>query len=166
MSRINIAITGALARPRSAVAELINATSNGHFVEWITFETHYLVCAKADSLKAKKAARLGTAVISENELNEYLVVGLFPSTELPERPERHHHNFPEIEWTDKLEPEIWLMTYCDAKGNTTIRKVLVTSIGFSANLHTDRWIGGFDGPQFKTWRQDRIVEAEVLSGGG
>jgi hypothetical protein len=42
MSQINVAITGALTLPRSKVAERINATSNGHFVEWVTFETHDL----------------------------------------------------------------------------------------------------------------------------
>jgi hypothetical protein len=158
---INIAITGTLSKPRAMVAELIDATENGHFVEWVTYETHYLVCAKADSLKAKKAARLGTAVIHEDELNEYLMLGRFPSTKLPERPERHN-NFPEIEWTDKASPEFYLLTYRDARENTTIRKVWITSIGYSVEDPTTRWMGGYDSPQFKTWRADRIIELEVL----
>jgi hypothetical protein len=63
----NVAISGALSEPRSKVAELINATENARFVEALTLNTHYLVCAKADSGKAKKAARWGPTVISERE---------------------------------------------------------------------------------------------------
>ena len=55
---INVAITGTLSQPRAKVAELINATENARFVDSVTLNTHYLVCAKADSGKAKKAARL------------------------------------------------------------------------------------------------------------
>ena len=159
---INVAITGTLSQPRSKVAEQINATENAHFVESVTLNTHYLVCAKSDSGKAKKAARLGTSVISEAEMNEYITSGRFPSTTLPDVPQRLHHHFPEIEWEDKVEQERCLMTYCDAVGQTSIRTVLVVSTGHTIDNPNVKWIGGFDGPQFKTWRQDRIIELEVL----
>jgi hypothetical protein len=158
---INVAITGTLGQPRAKIAELINTTENAQFVEWLSLQTHYLVCAKADSGKAKKAARWGTAVISEGEMNEYISAGRFPSTTLPDAPQRHN-NFPEIEWRDKAQHERCLMTYCDAVGQTTIRTVLVVSSGHTIGRPDVKWIGGFDGPQFKTWRQDRIAELEVL----
>jgi hypothetical protein len=144
------------------VGHLIDATANGQFVKWLSYETHYLVCAKADSQKAKKAARLGTTVISEGELRDCLAAGRFPSTKLPEKPEWHVNNFPEIEWTHVDPHELYLMTYCDARGNTTIRRVLTVSAGHTIGFPTEQWIGGFDGPQFKTFRRDRIVELEGL----
>jgi hypothetical protein len=55
-----------------------------------------------------------------------------------------------------------MMTYSDALGNTTIRTILVISTGHTVDNPNVKWIGGFDGPQFKTWRQDRIIELEIL----
>ena len=98
-------------------------------------------------------------------MNEYLAAGQFPSTRLPEAPQRLQHNFPEIEWEDKPEREPCLLTYCDAAGRTTIRTILVVSTGHTIDRPDVKWIGGFDGPQFKTWRQDRIIELEVLQSG-
>ena len=161
---INVAITGTLGQPRSKVAELINSTENAQFVESLTLHTHYLVCAKSDSGKAKKAARWGTAVITEREMNEHIATGRFPSTRLPVAPQRPNH-FPEIEWQDKVVHERCLLTYCDAFGQTTIRTVLVISSGHTIDRPDVKWIGGFDGPQFKTWRQDRIIELELLPPG-
>ena len=160
---IFVAITGTLSQPRSEVEQLIDATANGQFVKWLTYQTHYLVCAKGDSQKAKKAARLGTAVISEAEMRDYLAAGRFPSTELPKRPEWHVNNFPEIEWTHIDPHELYLMTYCDARKNTTIRRVLAVSTGHTIGYPSEKWMGGFDGPQFKTFRQDRIVELEGIA---
>lgn len=159
---VNVAITGALRQPRSKVAELINSTANGRFVESITYDTHYLVTTLATSKKVIKAARLGTAVISEDELRAYITDGRFPSTQLPVRPSYSSNNFPDIAWSYKTGRGIYLLTYCDANGNTTVRQVLATATGYSKHEPCREWLGGYDGPVFKTWRRDRIVELEFL----
>jgi hypothetical protein len=155
--KIRVAITGPLSQPRKAVAQLINSTQNATYVDSVTFDTHYLVCAKADSKKAKKAARLGTAVISELELLQYLSDSVFPDTELPQKPTHYANNFPEIAWDSvDPDPQVWVLGYEDARGNQSIRSILITGLGHSVHDPDTRWVGGYDGPTFKTWRRDRI----------
>jgi hypothetical protein len=97
-------------------------------------------------------------------MNEYITAQRFPSTKLPDIPQRPNC-FPEIEWQDKAEHELCLITYCDAAGQMTVRTVLVVSTGNTIDHPNVKWIGAFDGPHFKTWRQDRILELEVLPSG-
>jgi hypothetical protein len=142
------------------MAERINATTNGLFVPSVTFETHYLVCEKHDSQKALKAAKLGTAIISEAELEGYLASGIFPSTKLPIAP-KHVNNFPDILWVEHA-PRLYLLTYCDRDGNNSVRMIAATGEGHTANNKEARWIGGYDGPTFKTWRKDRIISMQSV----
>lgn len=159
--RINVAITGTLSEPRSKAAEQINSTFNGLFVENINLHTHYLVCEKHDSKKARKAALYGTAVISEAELRKMLSLSVFPSVALPTYAVHRPNNFPEIEWTDIYEtPSIGVLTYQDSDGNYSIRTIAATAIGVSGD---HAWLGAYDGPDFKTFRKDRIVSLEPLN---
>lgn len=161
-AKINVAITGELSEPRSAYAERINSTSNGRYVPSLTLETHYLVASKFDSKKAKKAARYGTAIIEEPELQSYLLDGNFPTLALPEKP-AHSNNFPEIFWDTVYEkPRKYLLTYKDGGGNGSVRTIICTGEGHTLDKPSTRWVGGYDGESFKTWRQDRIVELEEL----
>ncbi|MBB5057463.1 hypothetical protein HDF16_002169 [Granulicella aggregans] len=150
LSRVNVAITGALSEPRSRFAELINASTNGCFVEYLNLQTHYLVCAKHDSQKARKAALYGTAIISEAELREILADGVFLETALPAYAAHRLDNFPGA-------PH--MLTYRDGSGNYSVRTVAVTGRG-ACSKH--EWIGAYDGSRFKTFRADRVVTFERL----
>lgn len=161
--KMKIAITGTLRIPRVEVAALINQTSNGSFVETVTFQTRYLVTATTDSNKAKKAARIGTSVIGEQELFQYISDGCFPNTALPPAPIHDGNNFPEIVWVEMCEPpETYLLEYRDAKGNWSIRTVRATGKGHTEGDSEIQWLGGYDGPTFKTWRRDRILSLELV----
>ena len=160
LSRVNVAITGALSEPRSRVAELINASTNGCFVEYLNLQTHYLVCANHDSQKARKAALYGTAIISEAELRDILSGGIFPLTALPIYAAHQPNNFHEITWTEVYDPGAsHMLTYCDGSGNYSVRTVAVTGRG-ACSKH--EWIGAYDGPHFKTFRSDRVISLERL----
>jgi hypothetical protein len=52
------------------------------------------------------------------------------------------------------------------QGYTTICTVLVITTGHTVDNPNVKWIRGFDGPQFKTWRQDRIIELEIRASDG
>lgn len=154
--KINIAITGTLSEPRAEVAKQINATTNGRFVESVTLETHYLVCEKYDSQKARKAGVYGTAIISEAELREFLAGGSFPSIALPTYFPPHPNNFPEIIWSELWNPPRWFrLTYRDAVGRVSVRTIIATAA-------CEGWIGAYDGPHFKTFRTDRIILLEAI----
>jgi len=143
-------------------AEKIDASSNGRFVKSVTLDTHYLVATKFDSFKAKKAARLGTTVISEQDLLGYLGSGVFPETALPEKPV-HQNHFPEIEWSKIYDPaRTYLLTYIDALGNGSIRRIVATAEGNTVGNPSVRWLAAYDGEGFKTWRFDRIKELEII----
>ena len=158
--QVNVAVTGALSEPRSRVAELINASTNGCFVEYLNLQTHYLVCAKHDSQKARKASLYGTAIISEAELRDILANGIFPLTALPIYAVHQPNNFPEITWTEVYDPGApHILTYCDGSGNYSVRMVAVTGRGICSE---HEWIGVYDGPRFKTFRSDRVVSLERL----
>ncbi len=157
---INIAITGALSEPRAKVAARINATSNGRFTDNLNLETHYLVCEKHDSKKARKAALYGTAIISEAELRGFLDLGEIPSVELPKFTPHHPNNFPTIAWSEVWDPaRVYLLTYSDANGNISMRTVAATGRGGDG---TYEWMAAYDGPTFKTFRSDRILSLEML----
>jgi hypothetical protein len=165
MSIVRVAITGTLSIPRKRVAELINQTSNGEFVESVTYETHYLVSAITTSKKVRKAADIGTSVIGEAELMRYISEGIFPETRLPERPD-HPGGFPEIFWVEKFPGgRLFLLDYVDRNGEISIRTILATATGYTLGSEDQRWIGGYDGPNFKTWRQDRIVNLQEIAFG-
>lgn len=150
-SRINIAITGPLWEPRNEVALKINATRNGNFVESINLGTHYLVCEKHDSKKARIAERYGTAVISGEQLQHFLEVGEFPSVSLPKYTPARPSNLPNIQWTDFYDPARWYrLVYRDAEGFLSARTIIATAA-------CDGWLGAYDGPEFKTFRSDRII---------
>jgi hypothetical protein len=158
LSVINVAVTGALSEPRARIAELIDATSNGKFVEDVNLATSYLVCEKHDSKKAKKAAKYGTTVIGEAELREILKANTFPDVALPDYTPHHPNNFPLITWTHVYEPpKRFLLTYEDVNGHRSIRTIVATGTGSDGRYD---YLGGYDGPTFKTFRNDRIIEKE------
>ncbi len=162
--KLRVAITGTLWAPRAEVAELINATSNAVFVPSVNYDTHYLAASITSSKKVRKAALLGTTVIGEIELRQYIESGSFPSTQLPARPIHRPDNFPEIMWIERYPEGIpHLLEYRDAAGLYSIRTIIVTGTGYSLGDRSISWVGGYDGPTFKTWRGDRIINLEMRS---
>ncbi len=156
MKRVGVAITGTLSAPRKVVSARINASSNGCYHDCVKVDTHYLVSSIQDSGKVRDAAKRGTAIISERELDRFVAEDHFPPTELPNRPQ-HVSNLPDIAWeTIASEPEIWCIGYTDAQGEFSIRTVAITGFGATAGKPEVRWIGAYDGPNFKTFRRDRI----------
>lgn len=149
-----VAITGTLSISRKEAAALIDSTSNARFRPDVSYQTNYLVAARFDSGKARKAAKIGITIIKESEMLEYVRTGRFPETSTLTRPP-HANNFPEIEWSLKHSPSLpYFLEYEGANGVITPRYVMVVGEGRGSNGQD--YIGAFDGEWFKTFRRDRI----------
>jgi hypothetical protein len=159
-SMLQVAITGTLALPRREAAALIDSTFNAHFHAKVTFQTNYLVAAILDSDKARKAAKMGVAIITEAKMMQYVAAGMFPENAAPMRPVRVS-KFPHIEWTLQHESgHPCFIEYEDASGIVLQRYVIVHSEGRGGNGHD--YIGAMDGDGFKTFRRDRFRRLEYL----
>jgi hypothetical protein len=151
---LSVAITGTLSVPRKEAAALIDSTDNARFHPDVTYQTNYLVAARFDSGKARKAAQIGVAIITEAEMMGYVQAGCFPEANAPTRPP-HINNFPEIEWPANHGPGIpYYLEYEGKDGVITPRYVLVVNEGRGSNGQD--YIGAFDGEWFKTFRKDRL----------
>jgi hypothetical protein len=160
---MQIAITGTLSMPRKEAVRLIESRTGATFSEQVTYDTNYLIAARFDTNKARRAAALGVTVISEADFLAFVEQGAFPPNRLPERPKRPHENhFPDITWTDVFDPEpTVLMTYRDADGVQSQRFVTITCKGMGSN--SVEYIGGYDAECFKTFRTERILAIEHLT---
>lgn len=151
---LSVAITGTLSVPRKEAAALIDSTSNARFHPDVSYQTNYLVAARFDSGKARKAAQIGVTIITEAEMMGHVKAGRFPETATPTRPP-HVNNFPDIEWSVKQNPGLpYFLEYEGTDGVITPRYVLVVSEGRGSNGQD--YIGAFDGEWFKTFRKDRL----------
>lgn len=151
---LSVAITGTLSVPRKNAAALIDSTANARFHPDVSYQTNYLVAARFDSGKARKAAQIGVRIITESEMMEYVNAGRFPETNTPTRPP-HVNNFPEIEWSVKHTPGLpYYLEYEGSDGAITPRYVLVVCEGRGNNGQD--YVGAFDGEWFKTFRRDRL----------
>jgi hypothetical protein len=160
---MRIAITGTLSMPRKEAIDLIESRTSAEFSEHVTFDTNYLVAARFDTNKARRAAKIGVSVISESDFVQFVAEGAFPPNRLPDRPKyvRESH-LPDITWEELFDPEVTvLMHYRDADGVESHRFVTMTCKGFGDN--GVEYIGGFDAERFKTFRRERIVAIEHLS---
>jgi hypothetical protein len=155
-----VAITGTLSVPRKEAAALIDSTSNARFHPDLSYQTNYLVAARFDSKKARKAAKIGITIITETEMQEYVKAGRFPETSTPAQPS-HVNNFPEIEWSMKHSPGLpYFLEYVGTDGMITPRYVMVVGEGRGSNGQD--YIGAFDGEWFKTFRRDRLRTYQPL----
>lgn len=151
---ISVAITGTLSISRKQAASLIDSTSNARFHPDVSYRSNYLVAARFDSGRARKAAQIGVIIITESEMLQYVKAGRFPDTGTPTRPP-HINNFPEIKWSLKHDPGLpYFLEYESADGVVTPRYVFVTCEGRGSNGQD--YIGAFDGEWFKTFRRDRL----------
>ena len=75
---VTFCITGSLAMVRAEAIELVENKTNAKFVSKVNGNTDYLVSARTDTVKAKKARLHGTKVITEKELMAYVKKGKFP----------------------------------------------------------------------------------------
>jgi SOS-response transcriptional repressor LexA len=157
---LQVAITGTLSLPRKEAAAHIDSTSNARFQAEVTFQTNYLVAAILDSGKARKAAKIGVAIITEAEMMQYVAAGMFPENAAPMRPVYVSH-FPDIEWTLQHESgRPCFIEYEDGSGIVTQRYVIVHGEGRGTNGQD--YIGAMDGEGFKTFRRDRFRRLEYL----
>lgn len=155
-----VSITGTLSIPRKEAADLIDSTSNARFHADVTSQTNYLVATLFGSSKARKAARWGTAIITEAEMMEFVRAGAFPDNRLPDRPP-HASNFPEIQWTqDDGRGFPYFIEYEGSDGVVTQRYIWLKKEGRATNGQD--YIGAYDGVWFKTFRRDRIRRMERI----
>lgn len=158
---VKVAITGALSMPRKSAAELIETHTNAKFADSVTYDVNYLVASRFDTIKARKAAKIGVAVISEAELMDYIQKGAFPENQKPLRPEFHNlFRTDEITWTEKIQPERLFLEYSDNEGVVTQRFIWLCCKGRGSNGH--EYLGAFDNETFKTFRTDRVLRLEEL----
>jgi hypothetical protein len=161
---MNVAITGTLSIPRSEAVNLIETRTNAKFAPRVAYDTNYLVAARFDTIKARRAAEIGVTVISEQDMMEFVEQGRFPENKLPDRPKHvaHPHVPAEIKWIETYHPErVVFMEYQDFQGLVTQRYVALTCKGIGANRA--EYIGGYDAERFKTFRVDRIMRMEPIT---
>ena len=154
-----VSITGTIeGRTRSEVASLIETKTNATFSKSVTYSTNYLVAARFDSGKAKKAAEIGESVISPSEMFEFVDSGWFPENETPEKPAPSIGDFS-IEWQEYTadEQSVVLLDYADADGVVTEQRI-VRLYGFGSGSNGKRYIGAYQGRTFKTFREDRVID--------
>jgi hypothetical protein len=126
----------------------------------VSYQTNYLVAGRFDSGKARKAAEIGVAIISEAEMMAYVNAGRFTENDTPTRPP-HINNFPNVRWTKEHWPGLpYYIEYESSYGVVTPRYVLVTCEGRGDNGQD--YVGAFDGDWFKTFRRDRMRKYERL----
>ena len=159
--RIKVAITGTLSKPRKEIVRLMEDRSNAEFSPDVTYDTNYLVAARFDTNKAKRAAQIGVTVTSESEMMKFIGNGAFPENQTPVRP-THIPDFrtDEITWEEQFTPELCFLEYCDNEGQVTQRFVHLTCKGTGSNGH--KYLGAYDSERFKTFRIDRILRIETL----
>jgi hypothetical protein len=162
MPTVKVAITGTLSIPRSEAVRLIEEKTNAKFSKSVSWDTSYLVAARFDSEKARRAAQLGTVVINEKEMMAFIEKGEFPDVpSLSSR--RAPSNLPDITWTDvNADPsQIFILRYLDAHEELTERLVAAYFVGIGDNGR--EYLGAYDLEGFKTFRMDRIVSIEDAS---
>ncbi len=183
--RVRVAITGTLSRPRKEIAHLIETKTNAVLTEEVNQDTDYLVASRTGTDKARAAAEAAIPVISEQQLMCYIEAGHIPprlsyrATELRNPSEwdafyrkvsvllpftpMSSMEFGEsgIQWTHELKPAVRvLLDYEDFEGIRTRRVVVVERKGRSTA--TAKYWGAYDGSRLKTFREDRIVDFELL----
>ena len=159
---IKVAITGTLSKPRKEIVRLIEDRSNAQFSEDVTYDTNYLVAARFDTNKAKRAAEIGVTVISESEMMVFIEGGVFPENQTHMRPTHIPDvKTDEITWEERFTPELCFLEYCDNEGQVTQRFVHLVCKGTGSNGH--KYLGAYDSERFKTFRIDRIQKIQELT---
>ena len=154
--KMTVAITGELSQPRAEVVAMLEKLSNVHFVTRVAGDTDYLIAARFDTAKARKAAVSGTTIITEEDCKKFIEAGAFP---VRKHRNTHVSNWPEITWTEVYEnPDLCFLKYTEQTGEISARYVIPLRRGHG---QTGReYFEGFDGLSRKTFRLDRIVSIE------
>jgi len=159
---VKISITGTLSMPRKEAVQLIESRTNAQFSRDVTYDVNYLVAARFDTNKAKRAAQIGVTVISEAEMLDCIQKGSFPENGKPLRPDASHDPADDVVWTEEFNPaRLCFLEYSDAEGVTSQRFIRLSCKGKGNNGHD--YLGAFDDERFKTFRADRVVTLEELS---
>ena len=156
---IIVSITGKLeSMERKEAAKLIETKTNAVFKRDITYDTNYLIATEFNTSKAKKAAAIGVAIISEKDMLRYIDKGKFPVNSKPTRPVRDYSYLfnweKNIKFYDLLKPIIIHFTYVDSKKEKSERMLQVNAVG----KYDDRfYFAGFCEDEYKTFRSDRML---------
>jgi len=159
---IKVSITGTLSMPRKEAVQQIESRTNAQFSRDVTYDVNYLVAARFDTNKAKRAVQIGVTVISEAEMLECIQKGAFPENGKPLRPDVPHFLENDVVWTVEFNPaRLCFLEYSDAEGAVSQRFVRLCCKGRGSNGYD--YLGAFDDERFKTFRTDRVVKLEELS---
>jgi len=159
---VKVSITGTLSMPRKAAVQLIESHTNAQFSRHVTRDVNYLVAARFDTNKAKRAAQIGVTVISEVEMLESIQRGSFPENGKPFRPDTpQDHPDDDLVWTEEFDPaRLCFLEYFDAEGIVSHRFIRLSCKGRGSNGRD--YLGAFDDERFKTFRADRVTKLEEL----
>ena len=79
---VTFCITGELSKSRADVIQEIENKTNAKFISGVSKNTDYLISARTDTVKAKRAKKYGIKVIDESQLLGYIKKGVFPEIKL------------------------------------------------------------------------------------
>jgi len=159
---VKVSITGTLSMPRRAAVQLIESHTNAQFSPDVTYDVNYLVAARFDTNKAKRAVQIGVTVISEAEMLHCIQNGSFPENSKPLRPDVPHCPADDVVWIEEYNPaRLCFLEYSDAEGVVSQRFIRLSCKGKGGNGYD--YLGAFDDERFKTFRADRVVKLEDLS---
>jgi len=148
--------------PRKEAVQLIESRTNAQFSRDVTYDVNYLVAARFDTNKAKRAVQIGVTVISEGEMLDCVQKGSFPENGKPLRPDVPHFLGDDIVWTEEFNPaRLCFLEYSDAEGEVSQRFIRLSCKGKGGNGYD--YLGAFDDERFKTFRADRVLKLEELS---
>ena len=129
----------------------------------MTYTTNYLVAARFDTNKAKRAAKIGVKVITEAGSMSFIERGV-PSTSSNKTEIRlaptGSGNAIHYETIEQFpEPRVYYLKYEGSTGVISERFILAVD---RVKGGSHEYLGGFDHGTQKTFRYDRILEMEDL----
>jgi hypothetical protein len=156
---VHVAITGTLSRPRHEIVALIESKTNARFSEHVTYETNYLVASRFDTIKARRAAKLGVKVVTERDM-----MGCIEPTPLPVKPPLNWHPVDldaiEYETIEQFaQPRVYYLKYKNSGGEESERFILAME---RVKSGSHEYLAGYDHDCYKTFRLDRIEKMEDL----
>ena len=161
---VHVAITGTLSRPRHEIVALIESKTNARFSEHVTYETNYLVASRFDTIKARRAAKLGVKVLTEQDMMGFIERGHFEPTPLPVKPPSNWRPIDldaiEYETIEQFpQPRVYYLKYRDSEGRESERFILAME---RVKSGSHEYLAGYDHECYKTFRLDRIEKMEDL----
>lgn len=160
---ITICVTGTLSGLERAEARSLVEEAGHIFSERVTLKTDFLVAARLDTAKVRRASELGITIITQSEFFDLLELNDIDRTKGTQKRERRT---PSISWIKYPIPERYrtALTYHNADGVITEREIFVVAKGelTSPQGYVRKYIQGIDieENQVRTFRHDRILKMD------